>query len=150
MTLHSLPLSLNASSPLALAALVLLATAAVAAPPPGLRWSDMVGVRGSTVTPARPAAVPRFGYPAFTASPAAVAAGVGADTVGTVTLRGPDGAYRTFPVAASATGFQGAGAQSYVSVRDGDGLVPAYPVALTATPSPVIYSYSFYHHGGCR
>ncbi len=74
------------------------ATSAIAAPPPGSRWSDAVGANGRTggvtyaprayAAPAAPAAYPT---PVTYAVPAAAA--------GTIAVRGPDGVVRHFAAA---------------------------------------------------
>jgi hypothetical protein len=110
-----------------------------AAPPPGMRWSDHSGAGGSSPRSSQRTA-PALG--AVPAIPPAGATGVtAAPAANTITIRGPDGVLRTYPLAGDASVVQsqpGALGQvpvSYVGVRGTDGVVRYYPVHN----GPVVY-----------
>jgi hypothetical protein len=99
-----------------------LASPAEAAPPPGMRWSDTVGLT-SPRTPLRPTRVaPSYAVPAVvvTSVPAAP----------TIAIRGPDGVVRTYPVEGGVV--QQGATTAFVSVRGPDGVVRMYPVASSS------------------
>lgn len=77
------------------------ASPAEAAPPEGMRWIDTVQ-RTSPRRPSPPARVgPVVGYPRFYSYPPVATAPVAAPqtpTTATVSVRGPDGVVRTYPV----------------------------------------------------
>jgi len=103
-----------------------------AAPPPGLRWSDHAGLRGSTATPAATSST------AFRSTSSVS----GQSALGqTVTVRGADGVLRTYPLASTAVVTQGQGGQSPAAIRTTPpaAMPPApMPTAPATTPSKKI------------
>jgi len=79
------------------------ATPAKAAPPPGMRWSDTVGLTsprsGSTRTAPYYYTAPSYSYsPYYSYAPAVVSPGVvmTSPAPATIAIRGPDGVVRTY------------------------------------------------------
>ena len=119
----------------------LSAAAADAGPPPGMRWSDHARLHGSTVTPA-PNAGRSFSrsYSAPSTSSAIVRSpirNVVPSTSSTVTVRGPDGVLRTYPMVGGTIVMQGQGAQSIVTQPQNSSAAPA-TVAPQAVPGSVV------------
>jgi hypothetical protein len=111
------------------------ASAASAAPPPGMRWSDHAGLNPSAVRPGRvPASTPRY-------SAAVPAAPVGAPLVTYHPWPGtpsPTAAYRTYPTYQ----YYPAYSVTYPSYPTVYQTYPAYPVYSPYSAYPTYQSYA--------
>jgi len=108
-------------------------TPAEAAPPDGMKWSDIAAPRIYR-TQGQPARVgpavqsPQFySYAPVTMTPAAVAP---VAPPATISIRGPDGIVRTYPVEGPVVQ---QGTPAFVSIRGADGVIRTYPV-VGSTP----------------
>lgn len=111
---------------------------AEAAPPPGMRWSDHAGLGGTRSQPTR--VVPSYSTPRFYSySPVTMTPAVATPTAtpATISVRGPDGVVRTYPVEGPVVQQN---APAFVSFRGSDGIVRTYPV-VTSTPAASVVTH---------
>lgn len=118
------------------AALLSLCTVvpAEAAPPPGMRWSDTAGL----TSPRRTSQPTTVGFPQFSSSvPVALApaAATPTSTQATISVRGPDGIVRTYPVEGPVVQ---QGAPAYIAIQGSDGIVRTYQVVESPSAAPVV------------
>lgn len=120
------------------ALLSLSATPAEAAPPPGMRWSDAVGLTSPRHATHSTTFAPAISSPLFSSYiPATVTPAVEnpASTGATISVRGPDGVARTYPVEGPVVQ---QGAPTYIAVQGSDGIVRTYQVVGEQPAAPVV------------
>jgi hypothetical protein len=109
-----------------------------AAPPPGMRWSDTAGLTSPRRTSQPTTVSSAVSFPQFSSSaPITVAPAVAAptSTQATISVRGPDGIVRTYPVEGPVVQ---QGAPAYIAIQGSDGIVRTYQVVDNPPAAPVV------------
>jgi len=110
------------------------ATPAQAAPPPGMRWSDTVGLTSprSQLQPTMRRAPLYAARNYYSYAPSVVSPGVTttAPAPATIAIRGPDGVVRNYPV----VGGVQQSAPASISIQGSDGVVRSYPAVNGSYP----------------
>ena len=110
-----------------------------AAPPEGLRWIDTV--QRTSPRPSQSSRVgPVVSYPQYSSSsPVTMTPAVATptSTPAAISVRGPDGIVRTYPVEGPVVQQN---APAFVSVREADGIVRTYPVVDSTPATPTVTS----------
>ena len=125
----------------AVVASLCLTVSAEAAPPPGMRWSDTAGLTSPRSSSRSTFVAPTVSSTQFFSNAPVVAApavSTPTSNSATISVRGPDGIVRTYPVEGPVVQ---QGAPAYVAVQGPDGVVRTYQVvgsSLVELAAPVV------------